>query len=142
MDAEHIIAGPFATMTPFCWVFIRKMRNEYRIDYDTGVIVARDKRMNLEILQKDIGAGDFLWKHNVYPKEISSCSITVERLPSDSLISRIRGSLLDHSKSEKEAEAFARAGNTEFLKDCRRLKPKAYNQKLLAKLADRPRLDS
>lgn len=126
-------------MTPFCWVFIRKMRNEYRIDYDTGVIVARDKRMNLEILQEDIGAGDFLWKHNVYPKEISSWSITVERLPSDSLISRIRGFLLEHSKSEEEAQAFAQAGNTEFLKDCRRLKPTAYNQKLLAKLADRLR---
>ena len=129
-------------MTPFCWVFIRKMRNEYRIDYDTGVIVARDERMNLEILQKDIGVGDFLWKHNVYPKEIASCSITVERLPSDSLISRIRGFLLEHSKSEEEAQAFAQAGNTEFLKDCRRLKPTAYKQKLLAKLADRPRLDS
>ncbi|MCG6120116.1 MAG: hypothetical protein MEP44_05675 [Blastomonas sp.] len=124
-------------MTPFCWVFIRKLRDEYRIDYDTGVIVAREKKMNLEILQKDIGAGDFLWKHNLYPKDIASCSITVEKLPSDSLISRIRGFLLEHSKSEEEAQAFARAGNTEFLKDCRRLKAKAYNEKLLAKLANR-----
>jgi hypothetical protein len=139
LDAEHIIAGPFATMTPFCWVFIRKMRDEYRIDYDTGVIVARGKHMNLEILQHDIAEGDFLWKHNVYPKEFSPLSITDKRLPSDSLVSRIRSFLLDHSKSEKEAEAFARAGNTEFLKDCRRLKSTAYNTKLLARLADRSR---
>ena len=112
------------------------MRDEYRIDYDTGLIVARDA-MNLEILQHDIGLGDFLWKHNVYPKEFAPFSITDKRLPSDSLISRIRGFLLDHSKSDKEAEAFARAGNTEFLKDCRRMKTAAYNQKLLAKLAER-----
>jgi len=129
-------------MTPFCWVFIRKMRDEYRIDYDTGVIVAPDKKMNLESLQHEIGVGDFLWKHNVYPKEFSPFSITDKRLPSDSLISRIRSFLLDHSKSEDEAEAFAQAGNTEFLKDCRRLKPKAYNQKLLARLAGRLRTQS
>ncbi|GGB72565.1 hypothetical protein [Blastomonas aquatica] len=118
------------------------MRDEYRIDYDTGVIVAGDKPMTLESLQNAIGAEDFLWKHNVYPKEFSPFSITDKRLPSDSLISRIRSFLLEHSKPEAEAEAFARAGNTEFLKDCRRLKPKAYNQKLLAKLEDRVRLQS
>ncbi|MFN3817412.1 MAG: hypothetical protein ACK4R0_00305 [Blastomonas sp.] len=117
-------------------MFIRKMRDEYRIDYDTGLIVAGDA-MNLDILQHDIGVGDFLWKHNVYPKEFTPFAITEKRLPSDSLISRIRGFLLEHSKSGEEAEAFARAGHTEFLKDCRRLKPAAYNQKLLAKLTDR-----
>ncbi len=116
------------------------MRDEYRIDYDTGLIVAHDA-MNLEVLQHDIGVGDFLWKHNVYPKEFAPFSITDERLPSDSLISRLRGFLLEHSKSEQVAEAFARTGNTEFLKDCRRMKPAAYNQKLLAKLAERLGMD-
>lgn len=136
MDGEHVIAGPFATLTPFCWVFIRKLRDEYKIDYDTGLIVARDA-MNLDILQHDIGEGDFLWKHNTYSKEFAPFAITDGRLPSDSLISRIRDFLLEHSKSEKQAEAFVQAGNTDFLKDCRRLKPAAYKQKLLAKLADR-----
>lgn len=139
LDGVQIIAGPFATMTPFCRVSIRKMREEYRIDYDAGLIVARDKEMNLEALQHEIEAGDFLWKHNVYPKDFSSFSITDKKRPSASLISRIRSFLLEHSKSDHEAEAFARAGNTEFLKDCRRLKPTAYEQKLLARFAERLR---
>jgi len=111
------------------------MAQEYRIDYNQYLTIWRAEEVTLEALAVRIRNGDFLWKHNVYPSGFTLSTITKEKRPQTALVERIRAFLLDHAKPEGEAFAFAQAGDTKFLKDCRRFKPAEYEERLLARLA-------
>jgi hypothetical protein len=135
IDKHQYIAGPFATLTPICGISFRKVGAEYRIDYDQFLTVWRDEEVTLEALQRRIIDGSLLWKHNIYPEGFALASITEDKKPSPALTARIRTFLFDHAKDEHKAVAFAQAGETEFLEDCRRFNPSEYEMRLLANLA-------
>lgn len=133
LEGIQYVAGPFGTLTPACAIYFRRVGQEYRIDYDQLITVWRSDAITLEALEGRIKSGDFLCKHNVYTASFSLATITVNKRPLPALIERIRSFLLDHAKSSIDAIAFAQAGETEFLKDCRRFKPSEYEERLLAK---------
>lgn len=140
LDGAEYVAGPLGALTPVCFLSARKDGGEYGINYVMKLIVAREAEQTLDSLKAQLLAGNYLWKWNVYEAGFTLSAFTVGKLPTEALTARIRKFLIENASSDNEAETFARSGDTEFLVDCRRLKPEEVEVRLLAPLKQRRRM--
>ena len=128
LGSYECVLGELNDLTPICFLSTRKSGQEYRIDYDIALVSLGDAEKTHSRLAEQIDNGSCLFKHNVYPTAFFRHTFTENGLPQRELVDRLGEFLLAHSKSKPDAMDFLESGDTEFLNNCRRLKPKDFKE--------------
>lgn len=131
---DTCVLPPLVTLTAFCILYLRKVGQEYRIDYDSCLTYLENNQRGKEALSSKIKDGDFIWKHNIYPEGFTPFTITENKLPKKELVGRIRNFCIENSADEKEVVPFLRRGGTDFLNDVTRFRSEDFRRKILGKV--------